>query len=201
MKRKTVDREQLIEALEGIVRDYRAGRGDVLNRMAAGEDPHQDGGDVSVGTVLTLALFGRRAIKRRPLNSVFVVNRAEHEALCRIGAGSVEKGAALVAKTAHAWVKADRSSVAAWLIKALPRLSKYYKNYPRVTDHGMLGAEAWEVPIVDGPWADAIDSVLWPQIKDCTGKEFLAFDVIRAMALAWNRKDFPGRVASRRRAA
>jgi hypothetical protein len=184
-KKRTVDAERIVQALEGIVRDYRAGRGDVLNRMAEWEDPHQDGGDVSLGTVLTLALFGRRAIKRRPLNSVFVVNRAEYEALGRIGAGSVENGAAVVAETAHAWIKADPARIAAWLIKALPRLSGYFDNYLSVADHGMMGAEAWEVPIVDGPWADALDVLVSRAVKDGAGKEFLAVDVIRAMALAW----------------
>ena len=188
---RVVTNEQVIEALEQIIRDHRAGKGDVLNRIAAGEDPHIDGGDPTIGTVLTMALFGRTAIE--PRHSL-TVNRAEYEALARIGAGSATKGAAIVTKTAHAWVKGDRSSLSAWLITALPALSCYFAEVTRVTETGMLSAEAWEVRIVNGPWGPALQSVLVSRdVLDGAGQEFMTLDVLRAMALAWNRKDFPGR--------
>jgi len=190
--KKAVTGERLIEALEGLVADYRAGRGDVLNRLAEGRDVYSSGA-VSLTMVLTLALFGERAFPKDPVGggSVACVER-EYRALCSIGSGSAERGVALLVDAGLAWATRDREGLVAWASRALPKLPSVPAQCAHITRHGLFGAALWEIPVADPSWWTPLQEVTDAAMKPL-GKHDCGDAVVRAMALEWNRPSFPGR--------
>jgi hypothetical protein len=193
-KTAAVSRERLVAALEGLIRDYRAGKGDVLSRMTALDvDSDQSS---SLENVLICALFGEDALPKLPFNGGRVVcNEREHAAFCSIGGGSAERGAPIVVAAALAWVTQDRAGMVAWYCTAARRLQRLPFGYAR--DAGLVGLPLWELPIPHrtwwGPIQDPIDEAQKAGLIAKRAGIGCADDVVRAMACAWNRKDFPGR--------
>ena len=195
-------REKLIDDLEALIREHRAGR-DVLNRTAEGVDRAGDGA-VRLTSVLTLALRGWDAIPDFPNTSRrvwypgcdgIVCNASEHAALVAIGEGRAEDGAARLVAAALSWLKRDRKGFVEWAGRALRRLKPRRGN--PVARKGLLGAEWWEVPVA-GEWftliADAADEAQ-AQAPARTVRRYLggfsAWDIMRAMLSDWDRPALP----------
>lgn len=182
--------EKLIKALEAVITDYRAGKGDILNRLADGAGT--DDGDVSLEIVLTRALFGSGSVPKPPTNGGTVLcAKREHAALTAIGSGSAERGAELVVAAALAWAKRDRPGMVAWASTALPRLGSI--DFSRISKAGMLSAELWQVTLRRASWWQTVQDVTDEALKAAGAGCDCADAVVRAMALAWDRRDFPGR--------
>ena len=189
-KTATVDTERLVQALEGLIRDHRAGKGDVLNRMGEGQDEHSPGA-VALRRILTLALFGEQAIPKQAFNGGTVVcNEREHAALSSIGSGSAEKGAAVIVAAAKAWAKADRAGIIAWASKAVPKLDIDTPSLKRIKARGLRAAKLWELPVADRTWFVLLQDITGEAMK---GQFMMAGVIVCAMALEWNQPAFRGR--------
>lgn len=185
---------KLITALEKVITDYRAGKGDILNRVADGGGA--DDGDVSLEVVLARALFGSRSVPEPPKNGGSVLcTKREHAALAEIGSGSAERGAEVVVAAALAWAKRDRPGMVAWASTALPKLESI--DLGRISKAGMFGAELWQVTLRQASWWAPVQDVTDDAQKAAGAECDCADAVVRAMALAWHHRDFPGRVFSK----
>lgn len=192
-KNATVDTERLVQALEGLIRDYRAGKGDVLNRIVNDQAP--DFVVRSLKSALTAALFGNDALPKEALNGGEIVcTKREHHALFVIGSGSAEKGAALIVQSARSWLKRDRPGMVAWASRAIPKLEDVIDAASPITARGLFAAEVWEIPVRSLSWFNAIQDVADEAVKG----DSMADCVIRAMALSWSRGDFVGTTSESR---
>lgn len=190
-KNPTVDTERLVLALEELVRDYRAGRGDVLSRMAEGRNAHSTG-TLSLSSILTLALFGEAGFPKFPHDSDqptypdchgVMCNKVEYLSLLDIGSGSAQKGAALLVSAALRWISSDRAGVIAWATRALPKLQSHETD---TSEHGLFGTELWQIPVAGDWWTgpqEVAGAVKGPRI-------YGADDLIRAMSLSWHQDEF-----------
>ncbi len=198
-------RETLIEELEGLIRDHRAGR-DVLNRIAEGSSRAGDGA-VRLTCALTLALHGWEALPEYPHASDAVwypecdgieCDASEHATLEEIGRGRAEEGAALLVARASSWLRRDRAGFVKWAGRALRGLSPRMVN--PVEDRGLFGAQRWEVPVA-GDWftefADVAEEIEKgsPSLKRRL-HHVTAWDIFRAMLAEWKRPAFRARLGA-----
>ncbi len=192
----TVDTERLVVALEELVSDYRAGRGDVLSRMAEGRNAHSVG-TLSLSSILTLALFGEKGFPNHPHENDqptypdchgVMCGKVEYLALLDIGSGSAQRGASLLVAAALRWISRDRAGAVAWANRALPKLQTHQTD---TSERGLFGVELWHIPVA-GDWWEG------PQgIADSVrigSRIYGADDLIRAMALSWHQDEFRARV-------
>jgi hypothetical protein len=192
-------REKLIEELESLIRDHRAGR-DVLNRIAEGSS-RSGAGAVRLSCALTLALHGWEALPDYPHTSGAVwypdcdgiqCDASEHATLEEIGHGRAEEGAARLVSAALSWLERDRPGFLKWAGRALRSLSPRMGN--PVEDHGLFGAERWEVPVA-GDWFSDFANVAEelergsPLVKRQL-RYVSAWDLFRAMLAEWDRPGF-----------
>lgn len=192
-------REKLIEELESLIRDHRAGR-DVLNRTAEASSRAGDGA-VRLSCALTLALHGWEALPDYPHTSDAVwypecdgieCDARELATLEGIGDGRSEDGAARLVRAAAGWLQRDRAGFVKWARRSVRSLSPRRGN--PVADHGLFGAERWDVPVA-GDWFSDFADVAEELEK---GSSFLrrrfrhvsAWDIFRAMLAEWKRPGF-----------
>ena len=172
--------DRIIKALEGLIADYRAGRGDVLNRVVNDERPGEPFA-TSLREALTLALFGTRAMPTEPLaGNVLICNQREYEALAAIGAGSAERGAVIVIKSALSWLRRDRAALVAWVAKNLPTTEDIIGAPVSVTERGFFGGEYWQIPVRSASWFRKLQKVAEASSPK---KDVIADAVIRILAL------------------